>query len=472
MRSWEVFNALDAKEIRLLSKFVRSPLHNRHEKVIELFDLFRYIKRQRTELPNDTWFFEKLFPGQAYSVEQVRHIRSYLFRVIEEFLAWNDWQQLPVEQSFHLQRAYRKHGLEGRAKASLDKAFQVQEAQPLRNGQYWRQNYQLQEEAFNLNRTKGRTRDFNLQEMAETLDQSYIVEKLKNACILLSHQTVIQKQYETGLLPMVLSYLEERSEWLGIPAIAIYYHAFQALSKEDGTLHFAELKELLVPNEAAFETTELRDIYILAINFCIRAWNTGEKAYMKELFELYKSGLSAEVFFENGVLSRWTYNNIIIAGLKRKEFDWVYHFIHDFRAKLPRKHQEGSFNYNLAKYYFDLGDYEKSMPLLLQMEHDDVLHNIMAKAMLVKMYYELGEQESLSSLLASFKVFIHRQKGLGYHKENYGNFVRLVAKLSMTNPYEPEALQKLKEEVESVDLLTEREWILAQILRLPERVGA
>ncbi|MCB0643791.1 MAG: hypothetical protein KDC44_19220, partial [Phaeodactylibacter sp.] len=91
----------------------------------------------------------------------------------------------------------------------------------------------------------------------------------------------------------------------------------------------------------------------------------------------------------------------------------------------------------------------------------------MAKAMLVKMYYELDERESLSSLLASFKVFIHRQKGLGYHKENYGNFVRLVSKLTMTNPYDPEAMQKLRQEVEAVNLLTEREWVLEQLEQLP-----
>lgn len=469
MQVWEVFNALDAEELRLLSKFVRSPLHNRHEKVIELFDLLRYIKRQRTALPDDEWFYGRLFPEETFDVQRLRHIRSYFFKALEQFLAWNDWRQLPVTQNCHLQRAYRQHRLTNRWQAALQKGFEVQEQQPLRNGQYWQQNYELQVEAFNFDRAKGRTREFNLQEMTETLDRAYIVEKLKNACILLSHQTVIRKQYETGLLPRVLDYLAERPDWLKIPAVAIYYHAFQALSEEEGTAHFKALRDLLVPNEKAFETTELREIYILAINFCIRAWNTGRKNYMKDLFELYQSGLAASVFFENGVLSRWTYNNIVIAGLKREEFNWVYRFLHDYREKLPPRHREGSYNYNLARYYFDRNDYNKAMPLLLQMEHDDVLHNIMAKAMLVKMYYELEERESLSSLLASFKVFIHRQKGLGYHKENYGNFVRVVSKLTMTNPYDPDALQKLKQEVEAVDLLTEREWVLQQLEQLSVR---
>ncbi|MCB0641871.1 MAG: hypothetical protein KDC44_09540, partial [Phaeodactylibacter sp.] len=372
MTVWDVFKALDAEELRLLSKFVRSPLHNRHEKVIELFDLLRYVKRQRSVLPDDEWFCEKLFPGEAMDIQRLRHIRSYLFKVLEQFLAWNDWRQLPIEQAVHLQRAYRRHGLTSKWEAALHKTLELQEQQPLRNGQYWQQNYELQVEAFNFDRAKGRTREFNLQEMTETLDRAYIIEKLKNACILLSHQTVIRKQYETGLLPTVLEYLAERPDWLKVPAIAIYYHAFQALSGEEGSAHFRALRALLVPNEKVFETTELREIYILAINFCIRAWNTGQKEYMKDLFELYQSGLAAAVFFENGVLSRWTYNNIVIAGLKRQEFDWVHRFLHDYREKLPPRHQEGSYNYNLAKYYFDLKDYQQAMPLLLQMEHDDV----------------------------------------------------------------------------------------------------
>jgi len=465
---YELFYALSGEELRLLSKFVRSPLHNRHEKVIELFDILRYVKGQLQSIPEEKWFFQRLFPDEKLDLAKLRHVKSYLFQVIEAFVAWQNWQQDKLAMRLHLLQAYQQLHQQERFLKKYREVVAEQAKAPLRDAYYWYQYYQLQVLEFDYSRTLGRTREFNLQELTEAQDKAYIAEKLKNACILLSHQTVVQKTYNTGLLDAVLDFLKKQPDWLEIPAIAIYYHAFQALTKEEGAAHFQQLRQLLVEQQRAFQTSELRDLYILAINYCIRAWNLGRKEYMQNLFELYQSGLAAGVFLENGELSRWTYNNIIIAGLKLKAFDWVYQFIYDYREALPQKHQEGSFNYNLAKYYFETKAYHKSMPLLLQMEYDDLLHNYLAKAMLVKMYYELEEWESLHSLLASFKAYLHRQKRDNYHQRNYLNFVRLMQKLAVVNPYERDALQKLRQEVEAVQLLTEKDWILQQIdLKLP-----
>jgi hypothetical protein len=43
-----------------------------------------------------------------------------------------------------------------------------------------------------------------------------------------------------------------------------------------------------------FPADELRDLFILALNFCIRQYNAGSSDYLAEQFELYKEGFSKD----------------------------------------------------------------------------------------------------------------------------------------------------------------------------------
>ena len=458
-----LFFVLNEEELRQLNLFIQSPLHNRHLKVQKLFELLRYVRSKRKEVPDNNWFFQRLFPNVAFDQKKLNHIVSYCQRSVLDFMAWHHWQSQKARTQLDLLQGLHQHRLESEFNRQA-KTFEKQQAeQTLRNAHYHQLNYQFRVVSYAHTRSKGRNREFGLQEMVDSQDREFVAEKLKNAAILLSHQAVVKKEYNTGLLPAVLSHLEQRPEYLKVPAIAMYYHAYRALSNIELENDFAQLKKGLVAHATAFPKSELQDIYLLAINFCIRSWNLGKKRYMQDLFELYQNGLQAQVFIENGQLSRFTYNNIIIAGLKRKAFAWVYQFIYDYKDQLEEKHRESSFRYNLAKYYFDKGDYQEAMPLLLQWEYNDVLQNLNAKIMLAKMYYETDERESLEHALNSFQTYIYRKKILGYHRDIYLNFAQFLRKVLMVNPYDKKSIRQLKTSILEQKALTERDWLAQQL---------
>lgn len=461
-----LFFALSEEEIRQLSLFVRSPLHNRHEKVQELVELLRYVRNKRKEVPEAEWFFDRLYPDLAFDKKKLNHIVSYCQKTILDFLAWNQWKSQEAHVHLDLLKGLNQHRLDQEFTRQAKSFAKHQSEQSLRNANYHHLAYQFRLAHYTHTRSKGRNREFGLQEMVDAQDRVFIAEKLKNASILLSHQAVVKKEYDTGLLPALLEFLDQRPEFLRYPAISMYYHAYRALDNIELEEDFAQLKQGLVKHAQAFPTTELQDIYLLAINFCIRSWNHGKKRYMQELFELYQHGLAAKVFIENGQLSRFTYNNIIIAGLKQKAFDWVYQFIYDYKDLLQEKYRESSFRYNLAKYYFDKGDYQEAMPLLLQWEYNDVLQNLNAKIMLAKMYYETNERESLEHSLNSFQTYIYRKKILGYHREIYLNFLQFLRKVLTVNPYDKEAILALQEAIRQKKSLTERDWLILQLEQL------
>ncbi|MBK9016382.1 MAG: hypothetical protein IPM82_21200 [Saprospiraceae bacterium] len=162
----------------------------------------------------------------------------------------------------------------------------------------------------------------------------------------------------------------------------------------------------------------MRELTTLAVNCCIRQINTrreaGEQAFwLGQVFEIYKEGLDNQVFIENGVLSRFTYNNIANAGLGLKAFDWVEGFLTKYKDLLEPRHRESAYLFNLASLHFRKPDYGRALELLTQAEFDDVLHNLDARRMLLRIYFDLGEVTALDSLLDSFTIFLRRPTGCG-----------------------------------------------------------
>lgn len=461
----KILKKLSKDEFKLLDKFIISPIHNRHQDVIELF---RYLKKHlngREERLFKENIFQHLFPKKEFEAQKLHYINSYLLKVVEEFLAWQEWKADKVSQQIYLIQSYNKHGLGQPVQKSFNQAVSLQQKLPFRNANYFWQKYQLHFGQINYYRTLGRNVDFNLQEFSELLDTSFIAEKLKSSCAMISHQAVTKKDYDMGLLNAILDFVEQE-KLLNEPAIATYYYAYKALFDTEEISFFYKLKEQLLQHGAKFTTTELRDLYLLSINFCIKRWNKGDLSIMEEIFELYKEGLKVDVYLEHGVLSRWTYNNIIIAGLLRKKYEWVEQFINDYVQLLPEQYREGSYNFNLAKYCYEIGDYKKAMILLNQMEYDDLFHNMGAKIILAKIYYQHSEIDALDNLIKSVKAFIHRKKVLGYHKEVYLRIFGLLKKLANINVYDKAALMELHTEISNTKQLPEKQWLLEQIQKL------
>jgi len=231
---------------------------------------------------------------------------------------------------------------------------------------------------------------------------------------------------------------------------------------ESSAAHFDDLKNLLADRPERWSPAELNDLYRMAVNFCIRRINQGEETYYRAIFELYQSGLAAGALLDNGLLSRWTYNNVALTALSLHEFDWTWRFLHDYAPSLPEDHREAALHFNLARYFFEKKDFQSAMRHLLRMEYDDVLQNLAAKVMLCKIYYLLDESDALENQLDSIQIYIRRKKVLGYHKDNYQAIVRFMRRLVALNPNDPAQKYALRQQIAAAAVLTEREWLMKQ----------
>ncbi|HFA51646.1 MAG TPA: hypothetical protein ENJ95_21745 [Bacteroidetes bacterium] len=459
-----ILKTFDKKEVREFKKWLKSPAHNQRQDVI---DLFQYLVTGR-HLSSDKFLdkkriFSALFGSREYDDAEMRQTMYFLFKAVESFLVYDELLKDRVRSRTILAKVYRQRQLPKLFKKTMDAGQKMQEKQPLRNHQYYEHEFALQFEQYTYLSGLGRNVPNNLQKVSDASDKAYLANKLQLSCFMIAHQAVFKADYDMGMLQEVLGYIATNNSLLEIPAIAVYYFGFKAIKEKNSEDNYQKLKEQIRKYSDLFPADEIRVIYLLAINYCIGQINAGKLNYYNESFELYALGIKKNIFLENGVMSRFTYSNAIINALNLNEFEWVENFIAGYSQFLEEKHRESYVLFYRARLHFERGQYDKAMPLFAQYDTDDTLMSLLAKTMLLKMYYELDEYNALDSLLDSMRAYIQRKKVMGYHKSVFKNLLKYSRKLLKIMPNDAAQIQKLKTEIENADPIMERKWLLEQL---------
>ncbi len=462
----QILRSCSKKELRELKKWVNSPAHNQREDVILLFNYLvedHYLNKD--EFLTKEQVFKWVYPKTSFDDAKMRQTIFFFMKCLEEFLIFQELRQDEIKSKITLASVYLKRQLTKPFEKNRRIAHQLLEKHPYRDGQQLQNKYSLEQEQYKYLSTFKRT-DLNLQQVSDTLDITFIADKLRQACLMLAHQAVYRTEYEIGLLEEILAFIEKK-EYLEIPAIAIYYYSYKSITEQDNEDYFQNLKRQIVHNGHLFPLAEIRNIYLLTINYCIGRMNAGFDNYIREAFDLYGKGFEEEILMvENNIISRWTFLNVIGIALKLKEYIWIDEFINDYQKYLETKYRESVVHYSLARLNFEKGNYTKAMELHTQIEYDDILINLSAKSMMLKMYYELEEHDALESLLESMRNYLVRKKVIGYHKSNYKNIIKFTKKLVKINPYSRKEKEKFQTEVNQAKPLTEKNWLIKQLEKL------
>jgi tetratricopeptide (TPR) repeat protein len=298
-------------------------------------------------------------------------------------------------------------------------------------------------------------------------DLALLSAKLRQACLALAHRSVYASAPQSGFTDIAIHYISSTG-LIDKPAIGLYYYCYFMLKEPARESFFKAFKKLLFRYNDSFPLAETRELHLMGINYCIQQVNQGAESYFEDIMSLYQKGLAEGYLLENGVLSRFTYYNIVAAGLRTGQFEWTENFIHDYRGKLDKFYRESSFSFCLARLEYAQQHYDAALPLLQKANYQDPLLNLSAKTLLMKIYYETEELDLLSAHLDAMHNYIRRKRVIGYHKTNYLNIIRFARKLMSVNPFDKQALEKLRQQIGQEEVLTERRWLSAQLVR-PDR---
>lgn len=467
----ELFRTFSPRQLTRLGDFLQSPYFNKSTDCILLFNyLQKYAPNFSHENLSRQIVVKKLAAEKPLDEKSLAHLSSRLLSLAEKFLSIeaflaNEWQQqVTLAQQYHTLNLPRHY------KAAQTEIEKISEASPFRNAEYYRE--QLLVKRLFYEHSDRNQRGFNerLQAAADAVDIYFLAEKLRYAYEMLNYESVLNIRYEVTHLDEILSWAAS-PKYAEIPFVQVYRQLLQLLTAPEETQHFDTVKSLVVQSEQYFSAEELRQLYTLLLNYCIRRINRyNDGRFLHEHLEINKLLLQNGLIFESNLLPPWHYTNIVAAGLKTGQTDWTRQFIHDYRERLPPEYVENVFRYNLAQYHYHLKNYDEAQRALLQVEFNDVLLNITARSLLIKIYCETDQTELLLSYLEATRIFLLRNQLLEAHfKRQLQKFVEFTAKFAKIPPHHRERFQNLQEQLPPAQEMMHREWLAGQLTKKLER---
>ncbi|MBL0340377.1 MAG: hypothetical protein IPP71_05285 [Bacteroidetes bacterium] len=447
-------------EWRFFKNFLISGVAGPIGKSLEFYNLLTdYYPHFTHKDLNRNRVFKVLFAKQEYEDKKLRYVMTDLFKQASSFLKFNALKFHPEESNYLLTSELAKRGADKAFLAS----YKSEEGNSLWDADYYFNRYREDLTYLNLYLPRQkRSMEHPIAAIARNLDVFFVSRKLQLLCEIVNVRNVMSTEYDFILQEQIISVLKQGA-FAEVPVIAIYFRIFMTLTEPDEVKNFFELKDLLSINSNLFKRDELRDMYQYLMNYCIKKINLGDSEYVKQLFKIYQLVIENKVLFTGDHLSQWDFKNIVVIGIRADEAAWVFDFIEEFKKHLLFSERENAYIYNMAYYCFSTGQYRKSLSLLRQVEFSDLYYQLDMRAILLKCYYEMDDQETFYYHTTAFKVFLSRNKLISdYQRVIYRNMIKYATRL-MKSYGNKKQLEQLLVEIEQVKQIADINWLRKKI---------
>lgn len=446
-----------ASEIQKFEQFVASPYFNQKQ---ELVHLMGYLIPFHPDFPEENVkkasIIEKVAFNKKNNEKELSYQMSYLFKLIEQFLAISKFENDERLKEVKLIESLYEKKLISSFNTELSKKLQYIENVEDKDAQHYL-NAALLYDLHSQSKLQ-RKHDDSLQKASDYNDCYFFLNKLKYSVSMLDRSSFLEVDYEIEFLDETTSYLRN-SKFGKEPIIAVYLNILDIVREIDAPEKFKKLKAQIFSFSSLISFKEFKDIYIAGINYCARQIKKNEVAYLQEAFDLYREGIRKGFLLDdNKEITYWTYINVTKLGVRLKEFDLTREFIFDNKEKIPKKFRNDAFNYNLSELNYHTKNYDEVQRLINNIKVNDSYIHAMSRITLCKIYFETYDVEPLLSLIASFSIFLKRDKKLaGNMKTFYKNFCDALFQLLKRNP---KKLPKVIEKIKTVESISDREWLL------------
>ena len=461
----DVLKTLTPAAWKELELFLASPYFNRNQDLLRLAVLLRKESPTFKEERIDRYLlFAKLFPDEAAEDKVIRQHMSGLLKLVERFLGMKLYESENLLVESHILKACEDRDLKKHYRHHRRQLEKKTEGHPFRDERYYYYKFiQADLDTQYVHRKRKRSYDHNLQETVDYLDDFYLITKLRLTCELINRQNILSATYDIRLVDELLNYLQGY-DFEKIPAMEIYFRILKILTASDTHPHFQRLKSLMQTELRLFPETSQKEIFSYAQNHCIQQIKRGNTGYHEELFGIYQEGLRSGLLIEEGGLSPWKFKNIVSNGLGLGKFEWVENFMDEFSGLIREEFRDTALAYNRAHLYYHRKEYSTALKTLNTVEFSDIFYALGTRKIMLMIYFEQKEVESMLSLVSSFKLFLRRNKLISEgNRQAYLNFTNLVQALYRFQESDGEDREELETQIRETQPLVEEAWLVKML---------
>ena len=470
--------------LRLLSKdemndfvlFAESPYFNNNA---ALTRLLKYLQKYHPELKSlglsKPLVYKKIFPKKdIFKERRITDLMSHLFKLSEDFFAFEQFKNSPISRARHELLAYRDNHMDKDFQKAASKIEKILSKQ-IKDENYYLELYLLNKEVFQNPATERVKQAFEkLKISLFNLDVFFIFEKINLAATFENRKKVYNEKY-------VVKFLKELKE-----------EAHQ-LSKTHKELAFAEKMLNVIETEEISLTKSLSkdfeiiqpklnyktsQIYLFTLlNILSRKFRKGNDEAIPLIFTLYKFGESKGILLQNGKISLPTFNNVCQAAIKQNEKEWQQMFFDKYQNSIyPPESRNDAINLVQASVLFEelmtnptTEKYKEAIIHISRLNFQNKAYTYKVKSQLLRIYFldfiktkDFAELEFLSHFCHAFETQLNRDTT--WNTEKTRVFLKIVSVIKRLAKYiydnSEEKIKALIKELQSSPHFLSRDWII------------
>lgn len=466
---------LTADEFRSFVRFAASPWFNRNSKgLIYLEILQKSFPEMNAPALLKNNLIKKLFPKDD-SDKNLKPLRSYLVKLLKEFLQQTELARQPNTQRLLLLDGLLHHQLDGEFQEELETFGQsVDPDERLFYTRYRLAAYRL----FNLER--GGKGEFTLESYFSDFNQFALLEKLKQSCLLMLFLRIRGKE-EMHWLFQELDFLSNLHEKTirQTPVLHAYAEMFAVLKKNEPRMDLQTLRGLLELYQSEIPAPEWKDLQNFQVNYLIGKLNRGhfstytDLCYCYEnLFQLYKTLASGNFLTEGEHIPHQRFKNVVSVALNAGNSAWAAEFLQNNAGKIHRNYRDDLIQFCQGAICFYSGKTQDAFSHLSQVStKQNEFYYFDIYSINMRICFETEDEKGFDAMYENVRKRLGQQNVSPTHTESYRSFYNFLKNLfRLTN--EPDktkrksGLKLLLARIERTDPVNQKKWLLEKITTL------
>lgn len=442
MFKYKFLNLLDGfsdEEFKSFGKFIQSPFFNESKKLKDLyFFLKKYFNTHSLEKINLSVIHENIFGNEKYNYTKTRKLLSdFTFR-LERFLVHNSIEKNSTNIKIALANEYRKiipgKYFENEIVKLRKKLFES----CLNSKSFYMSNLYLAEEEF---KTKKYTLHSDVQikniiEVYKSAKKLNLFKRLEVYHFLVQNNITDDEEFVKSGFQSLSDFIKDiRKEMLlednTDKGMFLYYMVLQEiLDKKTGGI-FEKCEKYIIENALFIKKSDIEFVMNTIVIYIINEINRGRYNNYSLLIENLKK-IDKKGYFDDLIeVNHINFVEIVQFSILINENEFAESFIWKYFSKINAFYKEDSLNLSLAVLRYGQKRYGEVRRQLEKIKYKSYGFYLIAKSLLLRIYYEENTLNYILPLVDSFKHFLNRNKMVPqYFRESFLLFLNYLSKLT------------------------------------------
>ncbi|CAN5501919.1 hypothetical protein BH10BAC5_BH10BAC5_27090 [soil metagenome] len=459
---------LSNDDIKGLTKFVHTGLHNNRRDVTHFFDVtvkfYPTFKNKNFSREN---IFKVLYPGKKYQDDILRRLSSNLLKIAEEYASYSVYKNDRFEYELHLLNFYASKNIDKLFWKQHAKIINYLEEQPLRDPQYYYKLGLLDEiELRYMLKDDPTYKRSSYEKQMNNLAKYTLSSMLRVYGFAEYEKYFFNKTYELKFKEQLIS-MSENSEFISSQTVEIYYLLLKLYDDNSSDDILYRVKALIEKISHSFTKAECFSFYIHIFNYCNINKLKKDKDYTVLKFEVVCKIVEKELVIHNGMIDPGWFRGIFFMAFEAGEIQFAENFIEKYRNIIAGKDSEHVVNHAYANIAYHKKDYEAALTYLSNASYQHINDKWIIKEMQLKIYYEINNYDGFSYVADSIKHLIKEE---GSWNENliipirsFVNFSTRLFKMKLGGS--KGRLDELKKDISEAKIIR-RKWLMEKVEEL------